>query len=199
MIKASFHALALVGCLLMFGTGCGSVPKVPKDMAQVERLQQPPPGKALVNFLRPTKYGSRGPGMRQAIFDGSGRMLCDLPGQFQFQYVCDPGEHVFIAWADKVTVVKANTVAGKVYDVMVDVSMGWVRADIKLTALTKSDPRRARLAEFEKACRVLSQTRTAHIEEYETTRAARIAEIKRDFLDGDKKDRLQVLGPDDCR
>jgi len=60
----------------------------------------------------------------------------------QFQHVCDPGEHLFLAWADQASVVKAELEAGKVYDIMVDISMGWVRGNIKLIPLAKDDDRR---------------------------------------------------------
>jgi len=60
-------------------------------------------------------------------------MLMDQPGVSLFQHVCNPGEQVFIVWADHVTVVKADLAADKIYDIMVDVGMGWVQPNIVLT------------------------------------------------------------------
>jgi hypothetical protein len=173
--------------------GCASFPK---DLTITPRLEQPPAGKALVNFHRPSKWGGA---ERFAIFSGDGAVLVDLPGAAQFQHVCDPGEHLFLAWADQASVVKAELEAGKVYDIMVDISMGWVRGNIKLIPLAKDDDRRARLGEFEKRERVVSQSRTAHLSEYEQKNKGRIEEIKQDFLSGEKSDRVSVLRKEDCR
>jgi len=173
--------------------GCASFPK---DLTITPRLEQPPAGKALVNFHRPSKWGGA---ERFAIFSGDGAVLVDLPGAAQFQHVCDPGEHLFLAWADQASVVKAELEAGKVYDIMVDISMGWVRGNIKLIPLAKDDDRRARLGEFEKRERVVSQSRTSHLSEYEQKNKGRIEEIKKDFLSGEKSDRLSVLRKEDCR
>jgi hypothetical protein len=177
------------------GAGCQSIPKTTQMTA---RISQPPAGKALVNFHRPSNYAGNRP---VPIFDGNGKMLMDQPGVSLFQHVCNPGEQVFIVWADHVTVVKADLAADKIYDIMVDVGMGWVQPNIVLTPLTKSDPRRARLAEFE-----MRETRTLtlnpaspRVAQYEAQNQPRVAEIKADFLSGQKSDRLRFLQKDDCR
>jgi len=188
-----FGACVALTLSMLLITGCRSVPK---DITMVPRMEQPPAGKALVNFHRPSSYDWR---ERFAIFDINGTMLMDLPANYEFQYVCDPGKHHFIAWFDHVSVVEADLAADKVYDIMVDVGMGWVRANIRMTPLLKGDERRARLAEFEKKEQVMTQNRTAHITDYEQKRQPKIAEIKKDFLEGDKKDRVIRLGKDDCR
>jgi hypothetical protein len=83
---------------------------------------------------------------------------------------------------------------------MVDIGMGWVKANIKLHPMAKGDPRRPRLAEFEKRARlVVGMQRTEHVAEYESKNQFRVEEIKRDFLGGAKQERVQVLRPDDCR
>jgi hypothetical protein len=185
--------LSLLACLV--GAGCGSIPKTTKRVA---RISQPPLGKALVNFHRPSNYGG---GRLIAIFDGNGKMLMDLPGGTLFQHVCDPGEQVYAVWADHVTVVKGDLAPDKIYDIMVDVSMGWVQANIVLTPLSKDDPRRARLAEFERReKRTLGlNAASPRVAEYEAHNQPRIAEIKRDFLGGVKSDRVKYLQKDDCR
>jgi hypothetical protein len=191
--RRQFITLTLAGTALTLGVGCGSLPK---HVPQVARLSTPPEGKAIINFQRPTKYG----GQLYAIFDGDGKLLCDLPGAAAYQYVCAPGEHVFIAWADAVSVVKAEVEAAQVYDIMVDVGMGWVRPNIKLVPVTKEDPRRDRLAEFEARQKwVVGIERTEHVVNYEQRNAAKIAEIKRDFLGGEKSDGVRHLSRTDHR
>lgn len=173
-------------------SGCGT-----PYLKKVERIQQPPPGKALVNFHRPSYFGGA---EKFAIFDGNGNMLIDLGGKQEFQYVCDPGEQVFLGWADQASVVKADVAADKTYDIMIDIAMGWVRGNIRLVPLDKADPRRARLAEFEKRERaIMSLVRTPHVTDYEARQKPRIEQIKADFLSGAKSDRVRTLSKDDCR
>jgi hypothetical protein len=182
--------LALAAALL---AGCAGFPK---DLTVTERKSAPPPGKVLVNFHRPSNWGG---GQRFPIFNGAGTFIVDMPGGTEFQYVCDPGEQIFIAWAEQSSVVKGDLAADKVYDIMVDISMGWVSGNIKLAPLAKGDPRRAELAKFETREKVVTQTRTDHIEKYEAERKAKLEEIKRDFLGGEKSDRLGVIQKEDCR
>jgi hypothetical protein len=178
----------------LLGTGCAGLPTISK----VARINQPPAGKVLVNFHRPSNWGGA---EKFAICDGDGKMLIDLPGGSEFQLVCDPGERIFIGWADQVSVVKADLAADKTYDVVVDISLGWVRGNIWLNPLAKGDARRDRLTEFEKreGKRVLGLNRTRYVEKYEAKNQERIQQIKRDFLGGDKSDRARLLQKDDCR
>ncbi len=189
----SLLPLSLLAALL--GAGCAGLPKTTVPVA---RISQPPPGKALVNFHRPS--GSAGP-RAFAIFDGNGKMLIDLPGQSLFQLVCDPGENVFLGSADHVSVVKADLAPDKIYDIMVDVSIGWVRENIFLTAMSKTNNRRPKLAEFERREKntVGLNTASPRVAEYQAARQPEIAKIKADFLGGPKSDRLQLLQRDDCR
>jgi len=152
----------------------------------------------LVNFQRPSNFGGKICG---AIFDGNGKMLVDLPGGSLYQYVCDPGEHVFITWADRVSVVKADVAPDKTYDIMADTAAGWARPGIFFTPLTKDNPRRAKLAEFEKR-----EKRTLALNpdspraiEYQANCQTHIDQIRKDFLGGPKSDRVSIMQKDDCR
>ena len=135
------------------------------------------------------------------IFDVNGKMLVDMRGASLFQCVCNPGEQVFIGWAEHVTVIKADLAPNKIYDVMVDVAPGWVTANIFFTPLTKGDPRRADLAKFEKREKwtIAINPDSPRVAEYETQNHERIEQIKNDFLKGEKSDRVKVLAKDDCR
>ena len=184
--------VAIVPILALCGCATANHSVLPKE----QRLARPPEGKALINFHRVTNWGAAQP---YPIFDSNGRYLCELPGNAEFQYVCAPGEQVFIGWADQVSVVKARVAANQTYDVMVDVAMGWMTADIKFKAMKKGDPRRGELPQFEKRERLVEPRRTEYIASYESKNQARVAEIKRDFLAGHKAERVQHLAEDDCR
>jgi hypothetical protein len=191
-------ARLLVLCsLFIVGVPFVSSAGLPKHLTKAERINAPPSGKALVNFHRPSNWGG---GEKFAIFGKDGKMLIDLPGGSEFQYVCDPGEQVFIAWADHVTVIKAEVAADKIYDVMIDIGMGWVRGNIQLIPLAKGDDRRSKLADYEKReKKVVALNRNKHVTDYEEKNQDRIEQIKKDFFGGDKSDRAVKLGKDDCR
>ena len=165
-------------------------------LSKEQRLTQPPTGKTLVNFHRVTSYGGI---ERYPIFTIDGRFVCDLPGHAGFQYICNSGEQVFIGWADQVSVVKVELAPNKVYDVMVDVGMGWMHPNIKLLPMAKTDPRRAKLSEFETRENLVTFTPNQRVIEYEARQQQRVADIKRDFLSGEKAERVRILSKDDCR
>ena len=194
-MKRLLSLLPLSILVALVGAGCSSIPKTTR---LVDRISQPPPGKVLVDFHRPSNAAR---GRLIPIFDGNGKMLMDLPGGTLFQHVCDPGEQVFMVWAEHVTVVKADLAPDKTYDIMVDIAPGWVQANIFLTPLRKDAPRRARLAEFERReKRTLGlNTASPRVAEYEARNQPRVEEIKRDFLAGQKSDRVKLLQRDDCR
>jgi hypothetical protein len=190
-------SVAVQVSLLLGITLCVGCAGLPKQLTKVERIQQPPAGKALVNFHRPSTWG----GGLYPIFDGNGKMVMDLLGGCEFQQVCEPGENVFMGWAEHVSVVRIDAAPDKIYDIMVDISMGWVTANIFMSPLAKGDPRRAKLADFERREKtVLGLNRNQHVIDYEAKNQNRVAEIKRDFLQsGQKSERVKVLQKDDCR
>lgn len=124
-----------------------------------------------------------------------------MRGASLFQYVCYPGEQLFIGWAERVTVVKADLAPDKTYDIMVDVAMGWVTANIYMTPLKKGDPRREKMSQFTKQEKwvIAANTDSPRIAEYESQNRTRFEQIKKDFLKGEKTERVKLLSKDDCR
>jgi hypothetical protein len=183
---------------------CGCATSVPKAPNVVARISRPPPGKALVNFHRPSSYAKS---IGVPVFDVNGKMLADMRDASLFRIVCDPGETVFISWvqfvnwAEHATVIKADLAPDKIYDIMVDVAPAWVSANIVLTPLAKGDPRRAKLAELERQeeCALPVKAGSSRVVECEAKNHERIEQIKRDFLGGEKSGRVKVLAKDDCR
>jgi hypothetical protein len=187
----------------LFAVGLGLALTLPvtghagSRLLKVTRISAPPAGKVLINFHRPSSYG----GMEKLpIFDGQGTMLIDLPGKAEYQLVCEPGEHLFIAWADHVSVVKADVAPDKIYDIMVDTAPGWMRANIRLVPLTKDASRREKLEDFERReKRLYTLDRNKYVTKYEEKNQKRIEDVKRDFIDGKKSDRVSYLNKDDAR
>jgi hypothetical protein len=191
-IRSLFCLFAIIA---LFVCGCASVPSTSKV---VERINQPPPGKALVNFHRPSSFGKP---VAYPIFDTNGKMLTDMRGASLTQVVLDPGQATFIGWAEHVSIVQADLAPDKIYDIMVDVAPGWVTANIFLSPMTKNDARRSKLVDFSRREKwtIAINPNSPRVAEYEASQHARVEQIKKDFLNGEKSDRVKVLSKDDCR
>ena len=195
-MKKSTHSLFCTFTIIaLFVCGCSSVPKTSQI---VERINQPPPGKALVNFHRPSSFGKP---VAYPIFDINGKMLTDMRGASLTQVVLNPGQTTFIGWAEHVSIVQADLAPDKVYDIMVDVAPGWVTANIFLSPMTKNDARRSKLDNFNRREKwtIAINPASPRVAEYEAAQHARVEQIKKDFLNGEKSGRVKVLSKDDCR
>ncbi len=192
----TLRAMALLGLLLLAAPGCGA-PRM-REARPDEAITAPPAGKALVNFQRPSDYGGH---REYAIFDRT-TLLGTNFGEQRFQYVCDPGEHVFIGyltdsiWAT-VSVIKATLLPDKVYDCIVDA--GYFTSSIALNPLKKDEERREELPDWEDDSDLMVKNEAGNAAFYEADRRADNEEILKDFLEGEKTDRVKILAPDDCR
>ena len=132
------------------------------------------------------------------VFD-SHELIGNTRGKERFQYVCDPGGHTFVAEAQKVTVIQADLLPDQVYDIVVDIGMGWWRANITLEAITRDHERRHLVPEWEANTTLMVFVDDAEAASFEADRRADIDEILADFLRGEKADRLERLTPEDHR
>ena len=192
MSMRSALGILVLGSLL---AGCSSIPRFTRAGEPGELLSAPPAGKALVNFHRPSNYAG---GEDLPVFDRA-TLIGNTLGGSRFQYVCDPGEHVFISKKDSVYVVQAQLQEGKVYDIVIDISMGFWQMNVHIHALKKDDPRRGEIAGWEKKERLLVPVRSDDAAGYDKKRQPDLQEIQADFLGGSKSDRVVKLAPDDHR
>ncbi|MGE0707864.1 MAG: hypothetical protein AB7N76_12855 [Planctomycetota bacterium] len=186
---------ALVAALTVLA-GCGGVPHM-REAEPGELLSAPPAGKVLVNFNRDSGYGGH---RVYAFFDGTRFVGCNKGAQ-RVQYVCEPGQHVFIGyltssiWAT-VSVVDAELLPDKVYDCIVDI--GYFTAMIAMNPLKRGDARRGRLADWDEDQDTLVLDPEGRAVRYE----AEQAETNQKILDEHKtkeRDPAKVLAPDDHR
>jgi len=184
----------LLGTALLAACGGGVRYMAPAAPGQ-EPLTAPPEGKVLVNVHRPSGYGG---GYTMAVFDGE-KMIGNSFGKTRFQYVCDPGVHHLLSWSGHVTVIEADLAAGGVYDLVVDVAPGAWSAAISLTPITKDHERRPKLEEWERTERLMVFVPDEKSRRFEADNRERVQEILRDFVGGEKSDRLGHLEPDDKR
>jgi len=109
-LVAVFLILSVVSC-------------APRHATLRDPMLKPSEGKALVNFLRPASVGGA---VSITIWDGD--KLIGVPrGKQTFQYECDPGQHLFISWAEFKSPVEAELLPDRVYYIVLRVSPGFWR------------------------------------------------------------------------
>ena len=93
----------------------------------------PAPDKALVYFMRPSGMGFK---VHFQIWD-SDHFAGLSQAQSYFVYECNPGTHLFIGIAENKVALKADLDAGKTYYVGTNVRVGWAKARMQLTPVTR--------------------------------------------------------------
>jgi len=122
-------------CLLAFSLACSPQFKRPYMIDQEAKLK-PSEGKALVNFVRPSSFGG---GAKATIWDGD-KLIGVSFGKQRFQYECEPGKHLFIAWSEWKSPVEAELLPNRVYFIALRIRMDWWRGRIHQVPLNKEDP-----------------------------------------------------------
>jgi len=107
LLSSLFTAGALA-CLAAAGCTGTSPYMTPASHGPVEAAAD----SATVVFVRPSEFGGAD---RVKIIDGKGRFLGESMPETYFATKVPPGEHLFIAWGELTSVVKANVAAGRVY------------------------------------------------------------------------------------
>jgi hypothetical protein len=127
------HMLALV---LVALSGCGSAARYMVEQKPPVALT-PAPGKALVVFVRPSKFAWA---VSANIIDENGTFLGDMPAKGHFGVSMPPGQHMLVVWAENTDALVANLVPGKIYFVEVYPSMGAFSAHMHMRAVKPSSP-----------------------------------------------------------
>jgi hypothetical protein len=119
-MRRLWQGIAVV-LLILFVVACA-----PRHMIKQEPMQNPSAGKAIVNFMRPSSFGG---GVQATIWD-SDKLIGFTAGKMAFQYECDPGKHLFIAWSEYKSPVEAELLPDRVYYIVLRMRMGWWRGRV---------------------------------------------------------------------
>lgn len=123
--KISGMFLVLLCCV-----GCAGHSSYMKPAAV---LKQPTADKALVRFMRPSGYGYV---INFNVLDGE-KVIGNSVAKSQFDYLAEPGKHLFIATAENKSFLEADLQAGKTYYVITKVSMGAWTARVAFVPVTQ--------------------------------------------------------------
>jgi hypothetical protein len=121
--------LAFILFLLLAIVSCAK-----KYMIQQSPMAVPGQGKALVNFMRPSFFGKA---VSVSLWDGD-KLIGKIYGQQAFQYECEPGKHLFIAWSEYKSPVEAELLPDHAYYIVLRTRMGGWRARIHQVPINKN-------------------------------------------------------------
>jgi len=131
--------------LLLSGTalGCAATSKnmTPSSHAAIEATADA----ATVVFVRRSYYANT---VAVTVLDEKGRFLGDSMAESYFAVKVPPGEHVFIAWSDIVSPLKANVSANHVYFVEVASKEGPFSPRMNLLAISSKGSKWGRIDEW---------------------------------------------------
>jgi hypothetical protein len=173
--------------------GCTSPFSPPSPLVnKAMRIEAPPAGKSLVHIHRPR--AAQGYKLYTGVWDST-NFLADLGNGHSVAYVCEPGRHYFINRSvERVGVVESDLLPNQTYGLRLDTA-GTFIASFQLEPIKRADKT------WEKAPKWAHEniwvTRAPSAAEHEQLRRPEIELIMRDFISGEKKDRVRHLGPDD--
>src|ERR1019366_6461774 len=172
--------------------GCvGPISRPSALMQKAAPVLPPPPGQSLVLIHRPRN--AQGYGLYTGVWDGR-HFIADLGNGNSTAYVCEPGRHYFINRSvERIGVVEADLLPDKIYMLRLGIAGVWI-ASFQLEPMKRGDRSAEKIAarcEKENAWVGRGSAAAAH----ETLRQPEIELILKDFVNGDKRDRLRHLGP----
>ncbi len=135
--------LVLLSCCALLLVACAGNSGY---MKPTETLLSPTKEKAVVRFMRPSGFGFA---INFNIWDGD-KVIGNSVAKGQFDYLADPGKHLFVAVAENKTFLDAELEAGKVYYILTQVKMGIWKARVGLVPVTKGSEYWDKVSEYEK-------------------------------------------------
>jgi hypothetical protein len=114
-------------------------------MKPSETMLIPTKEKALVRFMRPSGMGYA---VNFNIWDGE-KVIGNSVAKSQFDYLADPGKHLFVAVAENKTFLEADLEAGKIYYILTQVRMGVWKARVALVPVNKGSEYWDKVKEYE--------------------------------------------------
>ena len=123
-------ATVFVLLTLVFCTGCAGHSMY---MRPAQALLQPTEDKALVRFMRPSGFGMA---VNFNMLD-SEKVIGNSVAMSQFDYLTEPGKHLFISTAENKVFLEADLEAGKTYYVITRIYPGAWYARVAFVAVNR--------------------------------------------------------------
>ncbi len=127
--RAIVYGLALLLACLTLSSCVGSSEYMKSSVSSIVLTQD----KALVRFMRPSGMGFA---VNFNLLDGS-QVIGNSVAKSQFDYLAEPGHHLFISTAENKVFLEADLAPGKVYYIITRVYPGAWRARVAFVAVTR--------------------------------------------------------------
>jgi len=163
----------LIMCASLFMVSCAGSSGY---MKPTDTMLSPTPEKALVRFMRPSGMGYA---INFNIWDGE-KVIGNSVAKGQFDYLADPGKHLFVAVAENKTFLDAQLEAGKVYYILTQVKMGMWKARVGLIPVNRGSEYWDKVAEYEKELNKL-QPDTALLKSWEDANKEKIRAVLAEY------------------
>jgi len=171
--RFSYLCRASIVSVLIFCAGCAGSSAY---MRSAQTLLHPTADKALVRFMRPSGYGFA---INFNILDGE-EVIGNCVAKSQFDYLTEPGKHLFIATAENKAFLEADLEAGKTYYVLTRVYMGAWRARVSLVAVNRDSEFWNKVEEYETALKRTEPDKAA-LKKWENANKPKIKELVRGY------------------
>ena len=166
-----------------------------KYMTPSETLSTPTTEKALVRIMRPSGFGYA---INFNIWDGE-KVIGNSVAKSEFDYLADPGKHVFVAVAENKAFAEADLEAGKTYYLLTQVKMGLWKARVGLIPVNRGSGFWDKVLEYEKELKKL-QPNAAALQAWEDENKEKIKAVLADYEAAAQKGEAgPKLNPEDGR
>lgn len=148
--------VAVALCFLSITSCAGTSSYMRPSQAQAA-LAAPPADRALVRFMRPSGFGFA---VNFNILDGE-RVIGNSVAKSQFDYLAEPGQHLFVATAENKVFLEADLEPGRTYHVIMRIYPGVLYARVAFLPVTRGSTLWAEALEHEKTLQRLEPDREA--------------------------------------
>ena len=150
--------LRLVGALFFLSiTSCAGTSAYMKPSLAKATPATPPAERARVRFMRPSGFGFA---VNFNILDGE-RVIGNNVAKSQFDYLAEPGQHLFVATAENKVFLEADLEPGRTYHVITRIYPGVLYARVAFLPVTQGSTLWAEALEHEKTLQRLEPDREA--------------------------------------
>lgn len=164
-----FRLWFLLLCITVFSVSCAGSSHYMKPS---QGLLTPTNDKALVRFMRPSGFGFA---INFNIWDGE-KVIGNSVAKSQFDYLANPGKHLFVALAENKVFLEADLESGKTYYIITRVYMGAWRARVAFLAVNKGSEFWDKVKEYENELNKLEPA-TEALKQWEDANKSKIKEI----------------------
>jgi len=164
-----FRLWFLLLCIAVFSMSCAGSSSYMKPS---QGLLAPTNDKALVRFMRPSGFGFA---INFNIWDGE-KVIGNSVAKSQFDYLADPGKHLFVAVAENKVFLEADLEAGKTYYILTQVRMGAWKARVGFVSVNKGSEYWDKVKEYEKELNKLEPDKEV-LKKWEDENKSKIKEV----------------------